>query len=304
MLRVGALTLAMMLYNQIFHGDDEEELSEYDRNRLHIVLGRDKNGNVRIIRGQGALADFLEWFGLDSAPTLWREYLDGKASLADLFGRIPFTDLPAFGLNPFEGKIGLHPMALKMIRAISPIYKLPFELMTGKQAPVFDDASWKIEDKLRHVLRSISLENEYDLFTRKPSRGYGRSLAEAFITTQDPGENAYRYIQGEKYKWLETHKGRGGSGDYYSPNSILYRQYRKALFYKDEAAQERIKAKMDEMGITQKDLKRSLETADPLSGLSRKDRAEFINHYLTQRDREVMLDRAMLYYRKTFKGEK
>jgi hypothetical protein len=293
-----------MLYNAIFWPDEEEELSEYDRNRLHIVLGRNARGEVIILRGQGALADFLEWFGLDSAPTLWREYFDGKASLADLFGRIPGTDLPAFGLNPLEGKFGLHPMAMKMIRSISPAYKLPFELMLGKQAPVFDDASWRIEDKMRYLLRTFSLENEYDALTGKPSRGYGRSLAEAFITTQDPGENAYRYIQGEKYKFLETHKGRGGSGDYYSPRSILYRQYKKALRFKDTGAQAKIKAKMDELGISNKDLRRSLETSDPLHGLSRSDKAEFIHTYLSKRDREVLLDRAMIYYRQTFKDRK
>lgn len=300
LLRAAALTAATALYNRIFFPDDEDELSEYDKSRMHINLGRDENGNIRILRGQSAFSDLLEWVGLDASPTLLREYFDGKASLSDLFGNIPRTDLPAFGLNPFSGRIGLHQAALKLMRGVNPLYKIPFEVMTGKSLPVFDDKSWKVEDKLRHVLKSISLENEYDALMQEPSRGYKRSLLEAFITTQDPEENAYRYIQGEKYKFLEAVKGRGGSGDYYSPRSILYRKYKKALRLNDKKAQQRVEAEMNKIGIKRSDLDKSLATADPLWGLNRSDRAEFINNYLSKKDREVYLEKAQRYYKKTF----
>jgi len=289
-----------LIINHLRFPEEEQELSEYDKNRMHINLGRDKDGNVKILRGQSAFSDLIEWVGLDGAPTYWKEVTEGKASLADMFGRIPFTDYPAFGLNPMEGKLGLHPAAMKLIRGINPLYKLPFETLTGKSLPVFDDRSWRIQDKTRNILRAFSLENEYDLMFDEPSRGYKRSLMEAFITTQNPEENAYRYIQGQKYKFLETVKGRGGSGDYYSPRSIVYRKYKKALRFKDEDKAQRIKKKMDEMGISKSDLMKSLRTTDPLWGLNKNDKKEFTDHYLSKRDKEIYLKRANKYYKDTF----
>jgi predicted ABC-type ATPase len=301
MLRAVALTALVALYNNTRFPEEEKELSEYDKNRMHLIIGRDENGRIQLVRAQGAFSDLIEWMGLDSAPQLWKEYFEGKASLADIFGKIPYTDMPAFGLNPFEGKVGIHPAAMKFLRGINPLYKLPVETMTGKSLPVFDDASWKIDDKVRNILKAISLENEYDFFTKKPSRGYINSLQSAFITAQDPMENAYRYIQGEKYKFLETVKGRGGSGDYYSPRSLLIREYKKALAYNDDAAIQRAKEKLKDFGVTKKEISDAMKYADPESGLSKADRKEFENHYLSQYDREKFLSKAKIYYQKTFK---
>jgi len=300
LLRAAAMTSMAAIWNHLMFPDEEEEIGEYDKNRMHIILGRTENEEIIILRGQSAFADILEWLGLDGAPTYWKEYFDGKASFADIFGRIPMTDLPAFGLSPLEGKIGMHPAAMKMIRGINPLYKLPLETMTGKSLPVFDDRSWQVEDKMRNILKAISLENEYDALMKNPTRGYRRSLIEAFVAIQDPMENAYRYIQGEKYKFLETVKGRGGSGSYYSPKSILYRKYKKALRFDDMEAIERIETEMEAKGVTEEDIQQSLKSADPLSGLSRADRAEFIDYYLSQRDRETSLIRSQEYYRQTF----
>lgn len=301
LVRAAAMTALMALYNHTMFPDEEEELSEYDKNRMHIILGRNPDGSIAILRGQTAFADILEWFGLDAAPSYWKEYTEGKASFADIFGRIPYTDLPAFGLNPTDGKIGLHQAAMKMVRGINPIYKGVAETLSGKSLPVFDDKSWRIEDKTRNLLKSLSLENEYDLITGKPSKGYFRSLQEAFIATNDPEENAYRYIQGEKYKFLETVKGKGGSSDYYSPRSILYREYKKALRYKDEGAVKRIRQQMATQGITAGDLSDSLKRSEPLSGLSQKDRVEFVSMYLSDRDIKVILPKANRYYFNTFR---
>ena len=301
MVRAAMMSGLIMLYNHLRFPDEEEDLNEYDKNRLHIVLGRNPDGTVSILRGQTAFADILEWFGLDAAPAYWKEYTEGKASFADLFGRIPGTDLPAFGLNPMEGKIGLHPMAMKILRGINPLYKLPVETLTGKSLPVFDDNSWRVDDKMKNILRALSLENEYDAIFKNPTKGYARSWFEAVITTTDPEENAYRYIQGEKYKFLETVKGRGGSSDYYSPRSLLYRSYKKALRLGDKGAQARIREDMKKQGIDAKDIERSLKTADPLHGLNKSDKAEFINHYLTARDRQILLPRANKYFRQTFR---
>ena len=287
-IRIVGMTAIVALYNHLRFPEEESELSAYDQNRMHIVLGRDKEGIVRILRGQGAFSDIMEWFGLNEAPLLFREYFDGKASLAEIFGKIPLV----------TGRLGLKPAAMKLLRGVNPLYKLPWEILQGKTLPSLGEKGWRIEDKTRHILKAIQLENEYDAITKQPTRGYFTSISEAFITATDPGENAYRYIQGEKYKFLES-KGIGGSGDYYSPNSILYRSYRKALRFNDEPAKARIEQQMRERGIKYKDVKRSLEATNPLFGLNTQQKREFLGDYLSVRDKE-RLGRAYKYYRETF----
>lgn len=292
-LRAAAMTGLVMLYNQLFWGDEESEVSPYDQNRMHLILGRMKDGRIVILRGQGAFSDILEWFGLDAAPQLWREFFEGKASLVDIFGKIPFV----------TGQIGLKPVFQKIIRGVTPLYKIPFETMTGRTLPVFDDRPGKIEDPVRNILKGISLENEYDKLTGRPTRGYFRSLLESFVAIQDPMENAYRYIQSQKYEYLEKWKGRGGMSDYYSPRSIVYRQYKKALVFKDKDAEERSLAEIRKLGTTAKQFQSSMKAADPLYGLSKADKQEFTQKFLMPRDK-AKLEKALTYYKKTFGGSR
>jgi N12 class adenine-specific DNA methylase len=287
-LKAIALTAIVALWNQIMFRDEEKDLSPYDQNRMHITVGRDKNGRPRIIRGQSAFSDLMEWVGLDQLPTLWRDYFDGKASMVDIFGKIPFV----------TGKIGLKPIFLKFMRGINPFYKVAAETVTGKTVFGLDERSGRIEDKTRNALKALQLENEYDWITKKPSRGYLKSLWEAIITTTDPEENAFRYIQGQKYAFMEQ-QGRGGSGDYYTPRSIVYRQYKKALVYKDVEAQKTALKTLSGMGVTVEELQRSVATQEPLYGLKDEDKAKFVKEFLTTRDREL-LRRAYFYYVKTF----
>ncbi len=280
LLRAAALTMIVALYNQIFHRDEEKDLNLYDQNRMHLVIGRDRHGRPIILRGQGAFSDLLEWVGLNEAPTLWRDYFDGKSSLLDILKKMATA-------GPF-----------KLARGVNPIYKLSAETITGKTVLGLDERSGRIEDKTRNVFKALQLENEYDWITKKPSRGYFKTLGEAFITTTEPEENAFRYIQGEKHKYLEK-MGKGGTGDYYTPRSILYRQYKKALVFKDEAARVNAIKEMMKLGVKMDDLKRSIKTNDPLYGLKDREKVDFVKNFLTERDREL-LRRAYRYYIKTF----
>jgi hypothetical protein len=302
LIRAMLLTGGVTLYNHLVHPEIEDNLSQYDRSRLHINIGKTKDGRIVILRTQSSFGDILEWLGLDGAPTLTKQYFDGKASLGDIFGTIPFTNIPAFGLNPADGEIGLHPAVLKILRAIGPLYKVPTETLTGYSWGGFDDKEYKIEDRKRNIAKLVSLENEYDAIAGNPSRGYFNSLAEAFVSTSDPEENAYRYIQSLKYQYKETVLGQGGSGDYYSPNSILYRKYKKAIRFGDKDVADKIMSKMKEKGIDKEGLKKSLEASDPLFGLSKKDKVVFEKTYLSDSDREK-LKRARTYYKKVFLGQ-
>ena len=53
------------------------------------------------------------------------------------------------------------------------------------------------------------------------------------------------------------------------------------------------------MGVKVKDLDRSLQASNPLSGLNKEERKDFMTNYLSTRDREL-LRRAYRYYINTF----
>lgn len=288
-IRMVAMTGLVSAYNQIFHSDAEGDLSEYDAGRMHINLGYDKDGNVRILRGQGAFSDLIDWFGLGQVPLLWHEYFNKKASLSDLFGTIPLIN----------GRFGLKPIVEKFLGSVTPAFKVPYELLSGKTFPFEDFQGFPIEDKLRQLTKYVQLENEYDWIFQKPSKGYIRSWGYSFITEIEPLESAYRYIQSEKHKYLAL-QGKGGTSDYYTPRSIVYRSYRKALKYKDKDAEDKAWNAMAKLGVTYSDIDKMLESSDPLMGLSKNEKNDFINNYLSQKDYE-RYKKAVEYYEKTFR---
>ena len=60
--RIGIFYGAVQLWNNLFFGDEEDELSTEERIRLHLHVGR-WGGQINTIKFQGALSDFLGWFG-------------------------------------------------------------------------------------------------------------------------------------------------------------------------------------------------------------------------------------------------
>ena len=55
---------AASLYNAMNFPDEEEELSEYERRQMHLILGRRDDGTIMTVRVQGAFSDALSWFDL------------------------------------------------------------------------------------------------------------------------------------------------------------------------------------------------------------------------------------------------
>ena len=81
-IRMGILYGLVSVYNNVFHGDEEDELDAEDRVRLHLNLGRDDDGNIRLLRFQGALSDFLSWFGIENVAAVISEIEAGPRILA------------------------------------------------------------------------------------------------------------------------------------------------------------------------------------------------------------------------------
>jgi len=265
LLKATAFWSAIQVWNNTKYPEEEKMLPAEVRNRPHIVLGRNENGEILAFTRIGALGDLLEWFGLDAAP----QYVDGL----------------------FQGKMTPKEIALDMakqplniiVQGGEPSVKMGAELLSRRA--LFPDIykPQTIRDKSLHLMRSIGLENEYLALTGKPSRGYKESLESFFIYKYDPLQTAYGDLLNMKRKFLES-KGKGGEGFWITPRGNHLYEARLALRYKDDQAALESMAKYMELGGKTKDdvkrslqgIKASIEAMKPLSGLSIKERSEFV----------------------------
>jgi len=289
LVRVAAVWGAMQLYNQMFHGEDEALLSDYDRRRLHINLGKDKNGEVRIMRLQSSLADFVEWFGLNQFPTELQQLNDGQ------------LDMETIIKNRLKAPVN------KVLQGVTPAIKTPVEFLSKRSffPDVFNPRV--VRDPWQNLAGAFSLDTEYRMLNGKPIRGYGDSWKDTIFTSYDPDSIAYDQIQSLKRQFMEKELGREGDSSYSTPRSEAFRDYKTALKYGDSKTAAAQLKKLGDLGVSPKDLDKSLDAADPLYGLSKgatdpskNDRKKFLL-WLNAEQRQ-RLGGAYRYYLETIRG--
>ena len=288
-LKVSMFALLVQLFNRLLHGDEEDDLPPDVRNRPHLILGRDAEGRVIYFDRVGAFADFLDWFALDSAPQEIRDILNGYQTWGD-----------------YAKKMAQAPFS-KLINALNPIVKTPMEIVSGKQ--YFPDAfnPRSIRELSVYIAGTLGLGPEFVALSGRPSRGYlkGR-LTNMFVYTSDPDEAAYWWIHDKQRQYEEKVLGRTWSGAATSKRSIALANIRRATRYQDASAYTKYVNEYENYGGTAKGLIRSLQSMEPMAGLSARDKAGFYR-WLTQEDRQY-LPKAAKHYRSFYemfgKGEK
>ena len=270
----------VQVWNNLVHGDEEDELGAEERARMHLILGRAPNGEVVTLRLQGALSDFLGWFGFNDAVGMISEVEKGRASIGDV--------LTAMAKAPVN----------KLASGITPAISAPVEAATGKKIwpDVFEPR--QIRDKWRNAAQLFSIEHEYDVIFDRPSRGYGRSIIESVAYSRDPGEAAYNRLRGMAYDWEKRERGSTGGGGYQTPRSNALYEWRQAKKFSDQEAERTALERLRELGVSNQSLRQSLRAAHPLGALSLRDRGAFLKS-LTPQEREA-LDMAFEWYRETY----
>lgn len=279
-LRMVAMYTVVQLWNNLVFGDDEDELDPEERARLHLLLGRDDDGKIRMLRFQGAFSDALSWFGFEDVVDAASEIEKGRGDFGDVITAI------------------WHAPVNKIASGLTPVLKLPIETATGQSFWPDVFKPMPIRDGWRHVAKSFAMEHEYDAALGKPTRGYAHSLEEAVVNRKDAGENAYNRIKGMTYDWLRKQKGQEGSSSFSTPRSKALYEWRLAKRYGDEEAARAARQKLRDLGVTPSDLEASIKRAHPLGALTIKDRAAFLRT-LSDKERDL-LDQANLWYRQTF----
>ncbi len=256
--RMGALYALTNIWNYLFFGDDEDELDPEERYRLHVNLGK-WNGERVSLRLSGSLSDAMAWTGFGDALKALHEVDAGRASLGDV--------LLAIVKAPVN----------KLVQGVTPFIKMPVELAAGvKTFPDFFNPV-PIKDKWREGFRAISLENEYDLVTGSPSRGYLQSWKQALVSSRDSGEAAYVRARGIAHRWLANERGQDGYANFSSDRSRALHNWRLGLRYGDDEAAEKYREQMRELGIKDSEVRASIKRAHPAGAIPKKDQGAFFD---------------------------
>jgi hypothetical protein len=266
---------SMMAYNYLFHRDAEKRLSQYERERPHLILGTNSDGSIRVITGLGAFSDATKWFGLHSA--------------------LPYTDDLVAGRMKWQEYVKAMASAPvnEAISMIGPHFKMPLELITRKE--YWPDAFHPkpMNEPARYLARTLGFEHEFDVVTGRPSRGVVDGLTSAFWKTSEPGEGAYADIQGMKNRFLESLDKSRESYQKNDKGMALYFS-RLAKRYGDPEAEKKFRDQYFKLGGTTETMQEALKNLHPLAGLSANDRAKFLRT-LDERDRQ-RLQEAIRYY--------
>ena len=296
-----ALPFVMMnVFNSIFFGDEEDEISAEDRRRPHIILGRDEDGRVRVVYLNNNFSEMLRWVGGNRFAGNAMDYITGR------------TDFTTAAMDWAAGAPG---DILNNALGVGPIQKAAYTALSRKNA--FPDAldqrsipgselKWTIlsqmtDQTISGLTRSI-LDTDY--YSGKSTWDW-MSQAILQIRRRDPEQWAYYAIRDKAADYLETQTGRKvDHGTWDAPEAQVLRNFRRAIYRGDVEKAVRFYNRLLHYGYTADRFQSSLRAQDPLGDLPKKDgtRRTFIES-LTPHEYQ-MLERAEAYYSRmtTFRG--
>lgn len=278
-LRIFFLTTMLTLWNQLVHGDAEDDLPEDIRNTPHIVLGRNSKGEVIYFSRLGAINDIMEWFGLDQLPNDIKELMSGRKETDDF--------IKDMGVSPVN----------KFVNGLSPVLKTPMELFAGKSTYPDITVPSNIRDKKTYIAQTLGVQEEYKRLAGLPTDGaYWETWTKALVYKSNPESDAYYKILDLKRKYEKDVLKQAPTYAYSdSPKSKALYYYKLALKYGDKAAAEKYFKEYFDNGGTAKGIRQSLGTMYPLYGLTETELGGFVA-WLTEEERET-LDKAIAYYK-------
>ncbi|MES0334791.1 MAG: helicase-related protein [Candidatus Magnetobacterium sp. LHC-1] len=247
------LTSIVQVWNELVHPDEEKDLPANVRAKSHIILGRDEEGNVLYFSRLGALSDLLEWAGLDTPVQDMRDIMNGNITLKEKARQM--------ALSP----------ANKIAGAAIPLEKTAVEAILQRTYYPDIDNPRSIRDQAEYIANSLGVLNEYKAIAGKPSKGYlsKNNILSKLLYVADPKESAFYDTLDTKRRFLES-KGQTNEGFWQSPKSNALYNYKLSLKYQDADAAIKYLAEYKALGGTADGLERSLESMDPLYGLSEK----------------------------------
>ena len=272
----------------------EKELSEEDRRRFHIILGRNADGTVNIVYGQTALIDIMKWFSGASFMQQAGNYLNGKTDFPTALAEWRDKIVPDF-LNNTVGSFG-------------PYAKIPVTLATKKNPfpDVTDMRTVPAYDMRRVIIGQIADDFTADQIERIVSKDY--YAARDFgtwakqlvlqVRQRDPEAWAFYAIKDKAAEFEERMTGNSDDSSRNSEDQQVLRNFRRAIYKGDVEKAVQFYQRLLDYRYTADRFKQNIRNQDPLAGLNKKDglRAAFVAG-LTPDERRL-LERAYSYYTK------
>lgn len=269
--RIAWMYAGLWIWNHLIQGGDEEdELTADDRASPHVILGRNPDGSIRVFRNVGALGDFLEWFGINDALSMWSKLKADQVDVKDVVWEMAFA-------TPEKMMGSMRPdlKALYEVPTSTSLYPNPFQPRSVRRGEV--------------VAGTAGLEDEYKwakgLALRDGSAPRPNYWQRWFIGVVDPRQSALTQTYDLRNEFLKK-KGKEEQGTFpiskykEARDAAMAENYQAFVDWKRKFVEERGKS-------AYKDFKTWLPRLDPIaSRLTDKEEREFEKEFLTNEQRQ------------------
>ena len=273
-------------WNHLLFPEEEEELTDTDQRRGHLILGK-FGDEIVMLPAPGALTDVARWMGFEDALAAIEHVQTGRGDWGDVVEAVGsgFINTAVQGLNPFV--------------------KMPVEQAMGQELWPDVLSPRRMRDRGRHLARGMGIDLPLDVLGAvtnrgRPTQGAFHLLANTLVDKRPADYAAYSQIRSVAYEFKGHMTGEKTFLGPMQPAEEAFYNYRLALRFEDEAAQGRWRARMNELKIPLKRRREMLERAKPLGMLTGPQRRQFMQT-LTPAERRT-LARAEEYWRETFAG--
>ena len=280
--KMGMFLTILQLFNRFVMPENDDDLPEDVKYKPHITLGKDNNGRVYYFDRIGAIPDVLDWLNLDSIFIDAPQIANGQLSIGEYLKKM--CQAP---VNKFIGQL-------------NPGLKMPIELAMGRTMypDVFNSRT--IRDNWEYAAQSLGLQWPYKALTGKPGPDFSQQLMNLIVYSLDPDEAAYYQTLDKVRQFQERVLDKHFDGFATTKRGQILRNFKTALRYKDKAAMKRYLQEYAQLDGTRKGFEKSIKAMDPLSGLSVKEKKQFLK-WLSEDDKKF-LKKAMKYYRELAHG--
>ena len=294
-LRLALPYLALALWNNSGDRDELEKLlSEEDRRRTHLILGRDAQGKVLVVYGNTALMDVMKWISGPKFAQAMGGWLNGKTDFATAAATWRDAILPDLANNT-AGSFG-------------PYFKIPYTLASGKAVfpDITDQKTIPAYDMRRAIIGQITDDFTADLIERTVNKDYygSKDLGDwakqliMQVRQRDPESWAFYSIKDKANDYLEKRTGTKRDSSLDAPDQQVLRNFRRAIYRGDVDKAVQFYQRLLDYGYTAERFQASIRSQDPLSALPKENglRKQFVDS-LNPDDR-AQLDRAYVFYQR------
>jgi hypothetical protein len=272
------------------HGVDDDDLSEEDRRRFHIRLGKDENGKPQVVYTNTALADVTKWFSgpkFAQAATAWVTGKTDFVTAIDSWAK----DIPGDFANNTIGSAG-------------PVIKLPATAILKKNffPDVLDARTIPDYDMRRAIISQMTDDFTADRIEATVNKDY---LAPKDLGTwakqlvlqvrqRDPESWAFYGIKDKAAEWVEKRTGQSRDSSYNAPDQQVLRNFRRAIYQGDPETAAKFYLRLLDLGYTSDRFTASIRAQEPLAGVPKDLRRDFVAS-LSEGER-AQLERAYQFY--------